>query len=175
MRAHRANKGWPDNIESVRAHLMPAATAPESVAGQSQFEMRSAGVARHQMRRFGDLARHMRLRGEHSAGTLNQSPDNSSPWPPRGITPTGTGIRLSGTAGGGALGPYGRATCSLRAPTAPGASDFSIAALIALSCGSKALAAGFRSPYCRVVADGAVCPSSQARIASRITADALRS
>jgi len=44
-------------------------------------------------------------------------------------------------------------------------------ALIALPCGGKALAVGFRP----LVADGAVCPSSQARIASRITADALRS
>src|SRR5262249_59001905 len=48
--AHRANKARLDNIESVRAHLTPAATAPESVAGQLQLEMRSAGVARHPRR-----------------------------------------------------------------------------------------------------------------------------
>ena len=57
----------------------------------------------------------MHLRGKHSAGTLDQSPDNSSPWPLRGITPTIMGTQLSETAGGGALGLCGRATRSLRA------------------------------------------------------------
>src|SRR5262249_19938316 len=50
VRAHRANKARLDNIESVRAHLTPAATTPESVAGQSQFKMRAARVARRPRR-----------------------------------------------------------------------------------------------------------------------------
>jgi hypothetical protein len=48
--------------------------------------------------------------------------------------------------------------------------------LFALSCDGKVLAVDFRPPGCRrAVANGTVCPSRKARIASRITADALRS
>ena len=46
LRAHRPNKARLDHVKGVRAHLPPAAAAPESVAGQPQFKMRSAGVAR---------------------------------------------------------------------------------------------------------------------------------
>src|SRR5262249_59939003 len=67
MCAHRANKAWLDNIESVCAHLTPAATAPKSVAGQLQFKMRSAGVARRS-RRFASYRMQNGGRGTNCVG-----------------------------------------------------------------------------------------------------------
>jgi hypothetical protein len=82
---------------------------------------------------------------------------------------------LAGRRGAGSLPPVGERRVHCAPSGAPGASDFSVVAPIALSCGGKALALGFRPPGRHAVADGTVCSSSQARIASRIMADALRS